>query len=126
MLEGAAAVVALIQTLLCCAGSKGSGTVVMVPLTHGLVPGARACWVAAHTRSVPLRQCPGHYHGGGPILAFVGVRQACGSEVVTVCRAARPAREARTWEPHRVLRGHSNWRWRYSSPESDVSESNKL
>ena len=102
MLEGAAAEVALIQTLLCCAGSKGRGTVVMVPLTHGSVPGARACWVAAHTRSVPLRQRPGHYHGGGPILAFVGVRQACGSEVVTVCRAAR------TWEPHRVLRGQGS------------------
>ena len=58
--------------------------------------------MAAHTRSVPLRQRPGHYHGGGPILAFVGVRQACGSKVVAVCRAARPARAACTWELHRV------------------------
>ena len=48
--------------------------------------------MAAHTRSVPLRQRPGHYHGGGPILAFVGVRQGCGSKVVAVCRSSTHGR----------------------------------
>ena len=131
MLEGAATVVALIHKLLYCAGSEGRGTVVMVPPTHGLVPGAQACGVAAHTRSVPLRQRSGHYHGGDPILAFMGVRQACGSKVVAVCHTARPAQAARG--NHTECRGdmdqtcsHSNWRRRYSSPKSDASELTKL